>query len=125
MLQRMALNTTLKAGAVLVALTALATGSASAAPRLRKVDTSSQKSLDAGAVSVRVIIRTPAGCRSGVRQALQAHGDTVLRENASVGSMTAVVHAQDLVQFETNGCISSVSADGFVSAHAPPGGGGG
>src|SRR3989304_1434935 len=73
-----------------------------AAPRLAKTDRAIQQALNQGATSVRVIIRTPPACRAMVRQSLQAHGDTIVREHASISALTAVLHAGDVAEFDAS-----------------------
>jgi serine protease AprX len=64
----------------------------------------------------RVIIRVRGGQRSAMRQALQAHGDQVVAEHASLDALTAVVHGDDLAELASRDGVVSVSTDAIVQA---------
>jgi serine protease AprX len=70
-----------------------------------------------GAESQRVIIRLRPGTRSATRQALAAHGDTILAEHESIDALTVVVHAEDVAALARNNAVLSVSTDAIVRPH--------
>jgi serine protease AprX len=82
-----------------------------------KLDNHLRAVLDGGALqSHRVIIRTRAGARAGIRHALAGHGDRIIAEHASIDAITAEVHADDLDTLAAQDGVLSVSTDAVVRA---------
>jgi serine protease AprX len=82
-----------------------------------KLDNHLRAVLDAGArESQRVIIRTRAGERFGIRRALAAHGDRIIADHESIDALTAEVHPEDLDTLAGRDGVVSVSTDAVVRA---------
>jgi subtilisin family serine protease len=83
-----------------------------------RLDMRLREALDAGRTEPqRVIIRVRDGERSALRRTLEAHGDHVLAEHASLEALTAVVHGDDLAELASRDGVLSVSTDAVVRAH--------
>ena len=84
-----------------------------------KLDESLQQAVDAGCPGPQaVIIRTKPGYRQGLRESLQAHGDSVVGEFVSIDAVAATVHCDDLKVLESFTSTASVSRDATVTAGA-------
>src|SRR5688572_437195 len=89
-----------------------------AARQHARLDTRLNEEVAAGrATAQRVIIRVRSGQRDAIRRSLEAHGDQVLAEHASVNALTAVVHGDDLASLASSDGVVSVSTDAIVRAH--------
>jgi serine protease AprX len=86
-------------------------------PGLHKVDRALRDAVTAESTEPqRVIIRTRPGYRATLRQALEAHGDTVKNDHPSIGALTAEVRTDDIDVLAKASGILSVSCDCIVTA---------
>jgi subtilisin family serine protease len=93
----------------LTALLLLVSAARSDAAGAQKVDLALESALKRGAPTHHVIISVNPGCRAGVRQALEKHGDVVQDEYPAIDAADANAYAK-------SGCIRAVSADALVYA---------
>lgn len=61
-----------------------------------KIDHALREAIATSSLPQRVIIRATEDTRGAIREALQAHGDTVDGENVTIDALTAEVHAEDV-----------------------------
>jgi hypothetical protein len=82
----------------------------------QKVDLALESALKGGAPTHHVIISVNPGCRAGVRQALEKHGDVIQNEYPAIDAVSAEIHAGDVDAYASSGCVKAVSADALVYA---------
>lgn len=87
-----------------------------------KVDHALRDAPAAGGSTEHVIIRTKPEARAAIREALQAHGDRVVAEHASLSAISAEIHAEDIRALAGKDSILGISIDALVTSDAQPSG---
>src|SRR5437899_172784 len=83
-------------------------GSISHADAADKVDRALRDALKTSAATQSVIISVNPGCRAGIRQAIEQHGDVVRSEHTIIDALSAQIHSADIDVFAKSSCVKAV-----------------
>jgi len=89
--------------------------------RHAKLDSQLQQALDKAPKPQRVIVRVKPGHEGALKKALAAHGDVVESQHAGLGTLTVVLHGEDLEPLAGDPAVLSVSSDARVRVQAAKG----
>lgn len=103
---------------LLLVAPAFATAKSGENNRPDKVDHALREALAAGSSTEHVIIRTKPEARAAIRKALQAHGDRVVAEHASLSAISAEIHAEDIRALAGQDTVLGISIDALVRSDA-------
>ena len=91
--------------------------SASHAAAADKVDRALRQALQTNADGTQsVIVSVNPGCRLGIRQAIEQHGDSIRAEHSLIDAVSASVHSADIETLAKSACVKAVSSDATVRA---------
>ena len=81
---------------------------------IHKVDRSLRESLKYGGRTRRVIVTVKPGYRGEIRQALEAHGDTITAEAPIVDALAVELHTEDVAELAKHPWVELISDDAIV-----------
>ena len=101
-----------------IAALVLVSSTAAAQPGVspEKIDRALRRALGEGRRTQNVIITLADGCRGGMLDALQRHGDKIKADHALINAIAAEAHSEDLEALAASGCVRAVSSDADVFA---------
>ena len=92
-----------------------------ASAQSQKIDENLAQAISNGCgTSQPVIIRTVPGYRALLRQALEAHGDTIKADHQSIHAISVDLHCADLQVLAASSSIVSISSDAPVTSDGAP-----